>query len=433
MRAVDIIRAKRDGGRLRPEEIAWFVEGVTSGEIADYQAVALLMAVTLRGMDEGETAALTQAMVASGERLDLSGVAGPTVDKHSTGGVGDKTSLVLAPLVAACGGVVPMMSGRGLGHTGGTLDKLEAIPGLRTALTVAELRAQLDRVGCAIVGQTASIAPADRVLYALRDVTATVDSIPLIAASIMSKKIAEGVGALVLDVKTGAGAFMREEPQARELAERMVGIGRQAGVRTEALITSMDVPLGRAVGNALEVAEAVEVLRGGGPGELAGLCRTLAGRMLVMAGLAAEDGDAARQVESAIASGRALDRFARMVEAQGGDPRALEPGRLPAAPSREVVAATRTGYLTRMDAEAIGRAAVALGAGRDRAGEAVDPAVGLVLLAKPGEPVTLGQPILEIHHRDEEACGRARALVAPAVTISGEPPPPRRLVRHRLS
>jgi pyrimidine-nucleoside phosphorylase len=434
MRAVDIIRTKRDGGRLRPEEIAWFVAGAASGRIPDYQSVALLMAVTLRGMDDEEIAALTRAMVESGERLDLSGLPGPTVDKHSTGGVGDKTSLVLAPLVAACGGIVPMMSGRGLGHTGGTLDKLEAIDGLRTSLTASAFKSQLERIGCAIVGQSASIAPADRVFYALRDVTATVDSVPLIAASIMSKKIAEGAGALVLDVKTGRGAFMRREDEAGHLAGRMVAIGRSAGVRTEALITAMDVPLGRAVGNALEVAESLDVLRGNGAEDLSALCRALAVRMLTLAGLAATDEEAGRRVDEAIASGRALERFARMVDAQGGDPAVVDdPARLPAAPGRATVVAPRAGYLTGLDAELVGHAAVALGAGRSRAEDRVDPAVGLTLHAKPGDPLALGQPIVEIHYRDEASRDRAQALVASAIAVGDEPPAPGRLVRRRLS
>lgn len=433
MRAVDIIRAKRDGGALRPDEIAWFVAGLTRGEIPDYQAVALLMAITLRGMDELETAALTEAMAASGERLDLSDLPAPTVDKHSTGGVGDKTSLVLAPLVAACGAIVPMMSGRGLGHTGGTLDKLEAIPGFRTALGTTELRAQLARVGCAIVGQTASIAPADRVLYALRDVTATVDSVPLIAASIMSKKIAEGVGALVLDVKTGGGAFMREEAQARALAERMVAAGRRAGVRTEALITSMDAPLGRAVGNGVEVAEAIEVLRGGGPPDLVELCLALGRRMLVLAGVSSDEDDAASRIRRALDSGAAIERFAALVEAQGGDPRVVdEPARLPAAPRRDVVTAGRAGYLAALDAEAVGRAAVVLGAGRSRAGEAVDPAVGLVLEARPGDAVRAGQPLVHLHYRHDDGRDQARALLATAITLGDDPPPPTPLVRGRV-
>ena len=433
MRAVDIIRTKRDGGALAPDEIRFFVAGVTAGSIPDYQAVALLMAITLRGMTDEETTALTHAMVASGERLDFSAIAGPKLDKHSTGGVGDKTSLVIAPLVAACGGVVPMMSGRGLGHTGGTLDKLESIPGFRTSLAPAEISAQLRRVGCAIVGQTATMVPADRTLYALRDVTATVDSVPLIAASIMSKKIAEGIDALVLDVKTGAGAFMREELDARRLAQRMVAIGGLAGVQTEALVTSMDAPLGRTVGNALEVAECVAVLRGQGPPDLEGLCLALCARMLVLGGLAPDEPSALARARQALVSGEALDRFRQMVEAQGGDPAVVdEPARLPMAPAREVVGAPAPGYLAGLDALLVGRAAVALGAGRDTMDDAIDPAVGIVLLAKPGEGLDAGQPVLEFHHRHQRGLEAARRLVAQAIRIVPDPPVFRPLIRFAV-
>lgn len=434
MRAVDIIRTKRDSGVLTDEEIGWFVAGVTAGDIADYQAVALLMAITLRGMTDAETAALTRAMADSGDRLDWSGLPGPTVDKHSTGGVGDKTSLVLAPVVAASGGMVPMMSGRGLGHTGGTLDKLEAIPGFRTQVTAPALRAQLERVGCAIVGQTEAIAPADRRLYALRDVTATVDAVPLIAASIMSKKIAEGVRSLVLDVKTGAGAFMREARDAAALARLMVAIGRRNGLATEALITSMDAPLGRTVGNALEVAESIAVLRGEGPSDLTELCEVLAARMLVMAGLATDEAAALEKVRQALRSGGALERFGRMVEAQGGDRRCVDdPARLPTAGGQDVLSAPRPGFLARLDAEAIGRAAVALGAGRDRADAGVDPGVGLELHARVGEAVREGQALLTLHYRTRPTLERARLLAQSAILIADAPPSPAPLVRHRLS
>jgi pyrimidine-nucleoside phosphorylase len=434
MRAVDLIRCKRDGGSLSPDEIAFFVSGVTTGSIPSYQAAALLMAVRLRGMTAAETADLTAAMVASGERLDLSGLPGPTVDKHSTGGVGDKTSLVIAPLVAACGAVVPMMSGRGLGHTGGTLDKLESIPGLRTSLDPGAFRAQLERVGCAIVGQTDRIAPADKVLYALRDVTATIDSVPLITASIMSKKIAEGVGALVLDVKSGAGAFMSAEEDARALAQAMVSAGGRAGLRVEALITSMDAPLGRAVGNALEVAESLEVLRGGGPATLRELCLALATRMLVLAGIDREEGAARARLGHALTSGAALDRLRRMVEAQGGDPAVVDdPARLPSAPRRTEVVAARDGFVTAIDAEKVGRAAVLLGAGRDRADASVDPAVGIVVLIEPGFPVTTGQPLFELHHRDDGTGAAAQALAGSAVTLGDAAPAVPPLLRGRIA
>src|SRR3954470_24701591 len=321
MRAVDIIMKKRDGGALDRAEIAFFVDGVTSGALPDYQASALLMAILLRGMTRDETAWLTDAMVRSGVRIDLRDLPGAKVDKHSTGGVGDKTSLVVAPVAAACGLKVPMMSGRGLGHTGGTLDKLEAIPGFRVNLTLEEMKAALEKTGCAMLGQTTQIAPADKKLYALRDVTGTVESIPLISASIMSKKIAEGIEALVLDVKTGSGAFMKTERASRRLAESLVSIGNASGVHTEAVITDMDQPLGRAVGNALEVIECIEVLKGRGPEDLTGVSVELTARMLVLGGASADRGAAEARVRAAIASGAGLERFRRIIEHQGGDPR----------------------------------------------------------------------------------------------------------------
>jgi pyrimidine-nucleoside phosphorylase len=373
-------------------------------------------------------------MVASGERLDFTALEGPKLDKHSTGGVGDKTSLVIAPVVAACGGIVPMMSGRGLGHTGGTLDKLESIPGFRTRVDPPQLESILRRVGCAIVGQTARIAPADRTLYALRDVTATVESIPLIAASIMSKKIAEGLDALVLDVKTGGGAFMRREDAARDLAQRMVAIGTRAGVRTEALVTSMDAPLGRAVGNALEVAESLAVLRGEGPEDVEALSVELAARMIALGGLVADEATARAAARRAISSGAALERFRRMVEAQGGDPRVVDdPGRLPAAPARCVVAAPADGFLAAVDALAVGRVAAMLGAGRDTVADAVDPAVGVLTLARPGDRVGAGQPVLELHYRSDATIAAARDLAAAAIAVTDHPPAPGRLVRHRVA
>src|SRR5258707_10738525 len=366
MRAVDVIMKKRDGGALGREEIRFFVDGVTAGPLPEYQTSALLMAVLLRGMTAQETAWLTHAMVHSGVRVDLRDIPGVKVDKHSTGGVGDKTSLILAPLAAACGVPVPMMSGRGLGHTGGTLDKLESIPGFRVNLSLDEMKAALARVGCAMIGQTAQIAPADKKLYALRDVTGTVESIPLISASIMSKKIAEGIDALVLDVKTGSGAFMKTERASRRLAESLVSIGNASGVRTEAVITDMDVPLGRAVGNALEVIECVEVLKGRGPKDLTDVSVDLTARMLVLGAVAADRAAAEARVRDAIASGAGLERFRRIIEHQGGDPRVIDDyGRLPSAPGRHVIPAPRSGFVTYVDAELVGRASVALGAGRD--------------------------------------------------------------------
>ena len=329
MRAVDVIIKKRGGRALTPDEIRFVIDGATQGAIPDYQTSALLMAILLRGMTADETAALTDAMVQSGVRLDLRGIPGVKVDKHSTGGVGDKTSLIVAPVAAACGVPVPMMSGRGLGHTGGTLDKLESIPGFRVNLSLDEMRSVLARVGCVLIGQTHEIAPADRQLYALRDVTGTVESIPLISASIMSKKIAEGIDALVLDVKTGSGAFMKTEAESRRLAESLVAIGKASGVSTEAVITAMDAPLGLTVGNALEVRECLDVLKGEGPADLVTVSVELAARMLVLGAVAADRADGERQARASIASGSALDRFRQIVEAQGGDPRAILENRLP--------------------------------------------------------------------------------------------------------
>ncbi len=429
MRAVDIIAKKRDGGALTGDEIRFFVAGVTAGTLPDYQASALLMATVLRGMDAQETAWLTEAMVDSGVRVDLTGIPGVKVDKHSTGGVGDKTSLVLAPLAAACGVPVPMMSGRGLGHTGGTLDKLEAIPGFRVSLSLEDMRVALARVGCAMIGQTSEIAPADKTLYALRDVTGTVESIPLISASIMSKKIAEGIDALVLDVKTGSGAFMKTEADSRRLAESLVSIGNRSGVKTEAIITAMDAPLGRAVGNALEVIECLDVLKGGGPPDVIEVSVELASRMLVLGRVASDRADAERRVRAAIASGAGLDRFRRIIEHQGGDPRVVDDyRRLPAAPHRHVVASPGAGYLTGLDAQLVGRASVALGAGRDRVEDSIDPAVGIVVMVKPGDEVRAGDPILELHYRDRARLDAALPLATRSIAVGDVRQTPRPLL-----
>ncbi len=420
---------KRDGGALSRDEIRFFVAGVTDGSLPDYQASALLMAVLLRGMSPEETAALTDAMVHSGIRVDLSDIPGVKVDKHSTGGVGDKTSLILAPLAAACGVPVPMMSGRGLGHTGGTLDKLEAIPGFCVQLSLEEMKAALARTGCAMMGQTAQIAPADKKLYALRDVTGTVESIPLISASIMSKKIAEGIDALVLDVKTGSGAFMKTEADSRRLAESLVSIGNASGVRTEAIITAMDAPLGRAVGNALEVVECIEVLKGGGPDDLAGVYIELTARMLVLGRVAPDKAAAAQRVRDAIGSGAGLERFRQIIETQGGDPRVVDDyARLPHVTERHVIGAPGDGFLTRVDAELVGRASVALGAGRDRVEDPVDPAVGIMVVAKPGARVRAGDPVLELHYRDRARLDTAAALASKAVAVGDSPPSARPLI-----
>ena len=429
VRVVDLIRKKRDGAALDPSEIAFFVSGVTAGTIPDYQASALLMAIVLRGMSADETASLTNAMVRSGARVDLSDIPGAKVDKHSTGGVGDKTSLIVAPIVAACGVVVPMMSGRGLGHTGGTLDRLEAVPGFKVNLAVDQMKERLRADGCAMIGQTAQIAPADKRLYALRDVTGTVESVPLISASIMSKKIAEGIDALVLDVKTGSGAFMKSEAESRRLAESLVAIGLAAGVRTEAIITDMEAPLGCAVGNALEVIECLEVLKGRGPEDVITVSVELAARMLVLGGVASSRSDAARRVRRTIDSGEGLERFRRIVEGQGGDPRVVDDyGRLPSVEGRHVVAAPRAGYLTRLDAELVGRASVALGAGRDTIEDQVDPGVGIVVKAKPGAALNRADAVLELHYRDGSRLGRAVSLAAQAVVVGDAPEHPRPLL-----
>ena len=413
--AVNLIRAKRDGQRLTDAQIRWlFDRYLTSaaGAIPDEQMSALLMAIYFQGLDPAELRTWTAAMIESGERLDLSGVGRPTVDKHSTGGVGDKVSLILAPLVASCGAAVPQLSGRGLGHTGGTLDKLEAISGWRSSLRNDEIRAVLQTAGCVICAAGPGLAPADRRLYALRDVTGTVESIPLIASSIMSKKIAEGTAALVLDVKVGSGAFMREEPQARELAQTMVTLGAEHGVATSALLTRMDTPLGRAVGNAVEVAEAVAMLRGEGPPDLVEVTLALAREMLRLAGI---DADPA----VALASGRALDTYRAMIRAQGGDPDAPLPA---ARHRRQVLPAPQGGWLSRLDARAVGVAAWRLGAGRAVKEDPVSPAAGVLCLAKPGERVERGQPLLELLADDESRFGRAAEALAGAVTVSEQPP-----------
>ena len=426
MRFVDVIARKRDGQALSRAEIDLFVRGVTDGTVPDYQASALLMAIVLRGMTEIETAALTDAMVRSGERVDLSDIPGIKVGKHSTGGVGDKVSIILAPVAASCGVIVPKMSGRGLGHTGGTLDKLEAIPGYRVGLTIDEFKRVLRDVGTSIIGQTTALAPADRQIYALRDVTATVESIPLVASSIMSKKIAEGSDALVLDVKCGDGAFIQDLDGARALARAMVGIGTRAGVRTEAFITDMDAPLGACIGNAVEIVECLETLRGGGPADLTAIVTRLAARMIVLGGGASDDTAAAARAEDALASGRALATFARLVECHGGDPRIVDdPGRLTLAPDRALFTAPRSGFVTRMRAGSLGRASHALGAGRDTVGAPVDHAVGIRVLARPGEAVREGQPLLELLHRGSHGLATALQLCADAVAVGDAAPPER--------
>jgi pyrimidine-nucleoside phosphorylase len=426
MRFIDVIARKRDGEALSRQEIDLFVSAATDGSVPDYQCSALLMAIVLRGMTDEETAWLTDAMVRSGDRVDLSDIPGVKVGKHSTGGVGDKVSIVLAPVAAACGVVVPKMSGRGLGHTGGTLDKLESIPGFRIDLTIDEFKRVLRQVGTSIVGQTSSLVPADKKLYALRDVTATVESIPLISASIMSKKLAEGSNALVLDVKCGNGAFMKDPAQARALAASMVAIGTHAGVRTEAVITDMESPLGCAIGNALEIIECLDTLKGHGPADVADIVVRLATRMVVLAGVETDQRAATLRVEQALRTGRALETFIRMVEAQGGDPRiAQDYSLLPQAPDVDIIRAPRGGYVAHLWAEALGRASNVLGAGRSRVGEPVDHAVGIVTRVTCGAAVTTGQPLVELHHRGGRGLAAARELVADAVAIADQPPPHR--------
>ena len=418
---VGVIRAKREGGELTPDQIRDLMRAYMSDDFAEEQMSALLMAIFWRGMNAAETAEWTGAMIASGERADLSGLSRPTVDKHSTGGVGDKLSLIIVPLVAVFGAAVPQMSGRGLGFTGGTLDKLESIPGWRPDLDPAALARVLEQVGGVITAAGTELAPADRRLYALRDITATVESIPLIASSIMSKKVAEGTRSLLLDIKVGTGAFMTDLDQARLLGSTMIGIGQAHGVRTAAMLTAMDTPLGRAVGNAIEVAEALDVLGGGGPADVRDLSVAEAEAML---GLAGVEGDPAK----ALADGRALDKFREMIRAQGGDPD--QP--LPASPVLGVVPAPRDGIVCRLDAYAVGMASWRLGAGRSRPGEAVSPAAGVLCLAKPGERVTKGQPIVELHGDDPSRLDAARAELAAAIDIGDDPPPERPLILQRI-
>ena len=423
MRAVDVIRKKRDGGELAPDEIRAFVEAATHGSWPDYQLAALLMAIWLRGMTPDETAHLTRSMADSGSRFGWSEVPGPKVDKHSTGGVGDKTSLVLAPLAAACGVIVPMMSGRGLGHSGGTLDKLESIPGFRVGLSESELRDALKNVGVGLIGQTAAVAPADKKLYALRDVTATVESIPLITASILSKKLAEGIAALVLDVKCGAGAFMRRRKDAWALAESLVKVGKANGLRTEALLTAMDAPLGRSIGNALEVIESIETLKGKGPMDLEGLSVRLAGRMVRLGGLAPDDVEADRVVREALATGAGLDKLRQIIEQQGGNAKVIDDYTLlPSAPAQHLVRTESAGYITALHADKIGVGAWRLGAGRHRADDAIDPAVGVVIKAHVGEAVRPDEPVLEVHYRDPSRLADALPLLQDAIQVSLDPP-----------
>jgi pyrimidine-nucleoside phosphorylase len=432
-RAIDVIRAKRDGKELSRDEIEGLVGAYTHGDIPDYQVSAWLMAVVLRGMTRAETAALTDAMLHSGEVLDLSSIPAKKVDKHSTGGVGDKTSLVLAPLAAAAGVSVPMISGRGLGHTGGTLDKLESIPGFNVNLTVAQFRRVLEACGCAMIGQTPEIAPADRKLYALRDVTGTVESPYLICASIMSKKLAEGIDSLVLDVKTGSGAFMKKEEDAAFLAELMVETGERMGKQMVALITDMDQPLGNMIGNALEVIEVIDILRGSGPGDLRQLCIELAGWMVHLGGIAESVAAGKILSEKLIDSGQALERFRQMVELQGGDPRTVDdPKKLPQAQRMLAVTSSKSGHVSSIQSEQVGTASVILGGGREKKEDSVDPAVGIVLHKKVGDAVSKNEPLATIYYNSETRSAQARQLLETSFRIAHSPPRDKRPLIHRV-
>lgn len=434
MLAYQLIERKRDGGRIEPGEWRELIASYLRSEVADAQMSALLMAIYFQGLDAGETATLTDVMLESGASLDLSHLAVPRLDKHSTGGVGDKVSLILAPLVASLGAAVPMMSGRGLGHTGGTLDKLESIRGFRTRLSLDEARAQIDRIGCALIGQSEEIAPADRRLYALRDATATVESVPLIAASIMSKKLAEGLTGLVLDVKRGSGAFLPELDRGLVLATMMIDLGRRRGVPVVALMTAMDRPLGRACGNALELEEAIHALHGEGPPDLMRVTYALGAEMLVLGGLAPTRDAARRQMEVAISSGKAAERFRAVIEAQGGDPGVVDdPGRLPQAAACEVFTAARDGFVASVDPRRVGFGVIELGGGRSRPGEAIDHSVGFVIAARPGDLVRAKEPIATIMAADDAGIEAGKRALGEAIVIDDEAEYPLPLISHRVT
>lgn len=429
-----LIERKRDGGRLEAGEIREFVLAYAKGQIPDYQVAAFLMAVYFRGLDRNEMNAMMEAMLESGKRLDLSRLPITRIDKHSTGGVGDKTSLILAPLVASLGVAVPMMSGRGLGHTGGTLDKLESIPGFRTGLTLAEAERQIARIGCAMLSQTDEIVPADRKFYALRDATATVDVIPLIAASIMSKKLSEGLTGLVLDIKRGSGSFLPKLEDEIELAKAMIDLGSTHGCPVVAYLTAMDRPLGHACGNALEVVEAIDVLKGAGPPDLIEVTLALGAAMLVLGTVASSEEGAHTLMHDSINSGKALAKFEEIVAAQGGDTGIVrDPTRLPQARHREPFVAKRDGVVQTVDPRAIGYGVIALGGGRRNMEEKVDPSVGFVITAKPGDPVTKGQSLATIHARSREDIAVGRSTLEQAIVIGDSAPPPLPLVSHRVT
>jgi pyrimidine-nucleoside phosphorylase len=429
MRTVDLIQRKRGGEELTPEEIEFLVEGYTSGDIPDYQMSAFLMAVFFSGMSDREVSRLTECMLRSGDTVDLSRIPGVKVDKHSTGGVGDKTSFIVAPLAAAAGVVVPMMSGRALGHTGGTLDKLESIPGFRTSLTAEEFEKQLFELGLAFIGQTDQLAPADRKLYALRDVTGTVESVPLISSSIMSKKLAEGIDALVLDVKVGSGAFMKKQVDARRLAQTMVGIGRRMDKKVQALITDMNQPLGYAVGNALEIMEASQTLQNAGPADLTKLSLELAARMIYLGKKVATLDEARRLAEQHLVDGSAYKKFKQVVAAQGGNPQALDKFELlPNATGMREITSPRGGYVSLIDAEDIGVASNMIGAGRDKKEDAIDPAVGIILEVKVGEKVDAGSVLCRLYYTKEDRVEEAADMVEDAFRISAQKPDERELI-----
>ena len=429
MRTVDLIHRKRDGEELSPEEITFLVDGYTRGEIPDYQMSAFLMAVFHSNMEDREVDALTESMIRSGETIDLSGIPGVKVDKHSTGGVGDKTSLIAAPLAAAAGVIVPMISGRGLGHTGGTLDKLEAIPGFRTNLTIDEFREQVARIGLSFIGQTDQIAPADGKLYSLRDATATVESIPLIASSIMSKKMAAGLDALVLDVKVGSGAFMKRQVEARRLAQMMVGIGRRLNKRVQALITDMNQPLGFAIGNALEIMEVSQTLQNMGPVDLTQLSLELAARMIHLGKKAGSIDEARDIAQQMLLNGGGYRKFKEVIQAQGGDPRVLDRFELlPNATGVREIASPRAGWISAIDAEDIGTASQMIGAGRDTKEDTIDPAVGIIVEAKIGNKIDQGAVLCRIYYTNEDRIEEAAQQVEDAFRISQHAPDERSLI-----
>ena len=434
MLAIRLIERKRDGGRIEPGEWRALLGAYVAGHVPKYQMAAFLMAVYLCGLDREETTALTDAMLRSGGALELHAIAAPRIDKHSTGGVGDKVSLVLAPLVASVGIAVPMIAGRGLGHTGGTLDKLDAIPGFRSDLTLAEARAQVERIGCVLLAQTAEIAPVDQKLYALRDATATVESIPLIAASIMSKKLAEGLTGLVLDVKRGSGSFLQTLDRGLDLAELMIALGTAHGCRVVALLTAMDRPLGRACGNALETEEAIHALRGEGPADLMEVTYALAAEMMLLGNVAEDRATAMDRLQRALSSGAAAEKFKEIIEAQGGNPAVVDdPALLPQAEAIELFRAPRRGFVAQIEPRAVGRGIIALGGGRTKLEDRVNPGVGFVITAKPGDWVEAGEPIASVFARDEAGLRAGAVALREAIRIGDEAEPPLPLISHRVT